>query len=187
MNRSLRWFVLFLIAAFCGHFALTTLYSFQPVPATEFMRYVSTRYSAPLFHQNWKLFAPSVPEYDCQLEYRFPENGKWSFWRDVSAGNGFSYNSRIETLEQSLTSSLAWQIANNLYSRNQRAQFDRIVSSFDYQRALFFTHTLHGRIQPAPIQDSIQVRVRFRFTPAMDQAHSSQVSHLELPVYSYQP
>jgi hypothetical protein len=185
MTRSLKWFVLFLILAAAAHFTLTSVYSFYTVSVPSRLRGISSTYSVPLFHQNWKMFAPDVPEYDAQLEYRYPGAGGWSDWGDVSGSNGFGRRSRIEYMEQSLASSISWQIANNLYSRNARVQFDQIVSSFEYNRTIYFAAKLHEQSKAQALADSMQLRVKFRFTPAMKAAHSYQMSYLEFPVYHF--
>jgi len=53
------------------HFALTSIYSLGGSALPEKIQTTAYRYSVPFFHQNWKMFAPSVPEYSNQLEYRY--------------------------------------------------------------------------------------------------------------------
>jgi len=182
MSTRLRWFTLVLLAALIGHFVLTIIYSLQGAPVPPPVREISNRYAIPLFHQNWKLFAPQVPEYDNQLEYRFQSPEGWSEWADVSGSHGYSRGSKAEYMEQTLTGALAWQLANNLYARNQRLELERIVNSFDYFRALHFTRRMHARHAFETAPDSIQMRVRFRFTPPPGKAYTFQSSYMELPV-----
>src|SRR5690349_17586122 len=83
-----------------GHFAMVTLYSFRDDVANARLRNLADRYSIPAFHQNWKLFAPDLPAYNVELEYRWTDAGGWSAWKDVSESFGFDKTSRIETIEQ---------------------------------------------------------------------------------------
>lgn len=131
------------------------------------------------------MFAPEVPEYDCQLEYRLPDSGIWGPWRDASSSNGYGRHSRVEYMEQSLTGSLAWQVRRNLYQSVSGDSFDRIVQSLDYGRALHFVRGLHAQVNGQMPGDSIQLRLSFRFTPPMDQAHTYQLSYLEFPAYDF--
>jgi hypothetical protein len=187
MNTRLTWFVALLVVILTGHFILTALYNLQSAPVPELIRNASNRYTVPFFHQNWRLFAPAVPEYENQLEYRYPEDGAWTDWKDASAGNGFGPRSKTEYIEQTIAGALAWQIANNMYTRNQRKELDRIIQSFDYGRALYFVRRLHLHSGKPDVNDSIQVRVKFRFTPPPDKAYTFQTSYLEFPVYYLTP
>lgn len=185
LTPRLKWFIAVLTALGAVHFALTTVYSFQYLPVPAAVREASHTYTVPFFHQNWKLFAPEVPVHDNQLEYRYAANGAWTGWSDASGSLGYAPHGKIEYIEQVITGALAWQIANNLYQRNQRMQFDRIVQSFDYRRALYFTKQLHKQTTGHTPGDSLQLRVKFRFTPAPDKAYTFQSSYLEFPVYPF--
>jgi len=161
------------------HFLLTTVYATREVPVPETVREWSDAYSIPLFHQNWKLFAPGVPEYNVELRYRVLSRGEWSEFTDASNGN--DVHSVTETIEQSICTGLGWQVANNLYYDDIGQKFDRIVASGHYQRALFFiVRRLDSPGKQIPI-DSLQMQLQFRFTPAPDAAFNYQVSELNLP------
>ncbi len=68
-KTTLTLFVVLLIAGLAVHFALTTIYCFRDnMPYKAYA--LADKYSVPCFHQNWKLFAPDVPKYTVQLEYR---------------------------------------------------------------------------------------------------------------------
>lgn len=188
MNKSTRILILVLSLAFTTHSVLTGIYAFQSAPFPAVVRELSNRYTIPMFHQNWKLFAPSVPEYDAQLHYRVKLDRGWTDWGDISRSNNFGHTSRVEYIEQSLTGALAWQIANNLYSRDQRMEFERIINSFDYGRALFFVKKIHLRNGAHIVPDSLQLRVQFTFTPPPAQAYSFQVSNVDFPplIWNYE-
>lgn len=140
-------------------------------------------YCVPLFHQNWKLFAPDLPTYNAELHYRISGNGNWSEWADVTASFGFGRTSRMETIEQGFNVALAWQVMDNLYSRGGKKQFDRIVQSNAYASALFYVLKMQEIQQPGLRPDSVQLRLEYRFTPPPDQAYNFQKSYLEFPVY----
>jgi hypothetical protein len=165
------------------HFGLTLIYNFQQLPVPGKIRNFSNAYCAPLFHQNWKLFAPDLPEYNVNLESRFYKNGQWLDWKDVSEGNGFAADGKMEYVEQSITSGLAYQVANNLYTANSRVQFDHIVESNEYHRAIYFAAELARRVAVEDVGDSIQLRLQFRFTPSPDKARTRQFSQLVFPSY----
>lgn len=177
-----KTFVLTLILIVATHFALITAYCFRDHLPYSITRYAD-RYAVPMFHQNWKLFAPDLAKYNVELEYRYSRQSDWSNWEDASGSFGFGKNSRIETVEQGFNSALGWQVVNNFYSRDGRKQFDRIVQSPDYARALYFVLKLHQLYRDPVMSDSVQLRLNFRFTPPPDQAYTFQTTQLEFPVY----
>ena len=119
------------------HFALTSIYSMDFLVLPRSVRQVSQIYTVPFFHQNWSMFAPEVPEYDLQLQYRFPTNGVWSEWNETTESCGFEYRDRAEYLEQSICSGLAYQVAQNIYFENGVRKLDRIVD-FPDTFAIYF-------------------------------------------------
>lgn len=164
------------------HFILTGLFSFREfVPSS--VRTTADKYSFPIFHQDWSLFAPDVAKYNAELEYRFADKGTWSEWSDVSNGFGYDAASRIERTEQGFNHQLAWQATNNLYSENGVAKYDRIMRSQAYKNALYFAIRMHERHMKESSYDSLQVRINFRFTPEKGSANESEVTVLEFPSY----
>ncbi len=138
----------------------------------------------PLFHQNWKLFAPDLPVYNAELHYRIAHSGSWSGWADVTTSFGYGTSSRMETIEQGFNTALAWQVMDNLYSKAGKKQYDRIVQSNAYASALFYLLKMQEIHQPDAQVDSVQLRLEYRFTPPYDQAYTFQKSWLEFPVYA---
>jgi hypothetical protein len=180
-KRTIKIFVVLAVLALAGHFTFVLIYSFRDFVPPK-VQHLSDRYMVPCFHQNWKLFAPDLPKYNAELEYRFAKSSVWSDWFDVSAHSGFDKRSKIETVEQGFNSSLSWQIQNNYYSVEGRPQFDRLVSSPSYADALFMTLKMH-QLKYGEKPDSVQIRMNFRFTPAPDQARNFQFTYLEFPIY----
>lgn len=174
--------VIFIMAVV--HFALTSIYSLGQLPLPEKVQTVAYRYSVPFFHQNWKMFAPSVPEYSNQLEYRYKNNGQWTTWLDATASHGFSEHSRMEYVEQTINDGLSWQIANNMYVENKTRQLDRVMESFDFGRAVYYILEMSERDgSKSQMNDSIQLRIGFRFTPKPGNAPTQQFSFLEFPAF----
>ena len=181
-----RIFICLSLIAFLLHFLFITLYCFRDDMPFQINAYTD-RYAIPVFHQNWKLFAPDLPRYNVELEYRYAQTSGWSDWRDASASFGYQSNSRMETIEQGFNTSLGWQVLNNFYSRDGRKQFDRIVQSTDYARSLFYVLKMHQIHVEKKQPDSVQIRLNFRFTPPPDKAYTFQTSTLEFPVFRPQP
>jgi hypothetical protein len=65
------------IAVVLLHTLLLAVYTFPESFVTERFRMVGQWYARPLFHQQWKLFAPDPPPCSCVLEGRFGQ-GEWS-------------------------------------------------------------------------------------------------------------
>jgi hypothetical protein len=165
------------------HFTMVIAYSFREnLPQGLVAR--ADRYCVPLFHQNWKLFAPDLPTYNAELQYRISTAGEWGSWADVTAAYGYGRSSRMETIEQGFNTALAWQVMDNLYSKGGKKQFDRIVQSNAYASALFYALKMQEIHQPEVRIDSVQLRMEYRFTPKPDQAYTFQKSWLEFPVYA---
>ena len=171
-NRIYLYLLLVMLAL---HFLLTGFFSFTSYPRSGPLAAISEWYTVPAFYQNWSLFAPDVPAYDAQLEYRSAHDGRWSEWKD--AGNG---THPLETIEQSYVVGLSYQVVQNLYRSMDRTQFDRIVESRQYHQALTFVNRLLEETSP----DSVQLKLKFRFTPAPDKAYTFQRTELEFPVSS---
>lgn len=66
-------------AVLAAHFALLALYTFPPALVPERLRVIGQAYARPVFHQQWRLFAPDPPLCDCQVELR---NGNED-WRSI--------------------------------------------------------------------------------------------------------
>jgi hypothetical protein len=164
------------------HFLFTMVYSLPELIVPPALRQWSYEYSVPMFHQNWKLFAPDVPAYDVQLEMRTFLNGNAGEWHD---GN-ITGEKNIEYIEQNICTGLGWQVANNLYTVNSRRVFDSIVKSREYQQAMYFLLKLHEARDENFQVDSVQARLHFRFTPPPDQALTWQESYLEFPAFNIQ-
>lgn len=164
------------------HFTLTTVFSIHEfVPPT--LNQLSSNYTFPVFHQDWKLFAPNLAQYNTELEYRYSQKGNWSEWKDVSVGNNYEATSRIERIEQSFNHQLAWQVTNNLYSENGITQYDRILKSNAYRSALYFVVKMQALNHSEIKCDSLQIRLNFRFTPLPYSVKEPETEQLEFPVY----
>lgn len=72
MEAASKRTVLVLVAV---HTALLTLYTFPPALVPEKLRIVGQLYARPLFHQQWRLFAPDPPLCSCTIECS--TGGRW--------------------------------------------------------------------------------------------------------------
>lgn len=178
-----RFFVLALLSLLLIHFTMTLIYTFG-AGASGKINHISQQYMVPMFHQNWKLFAPDLAKYNTDLQYRFANEKGWSNWLDVTEHFGFDKYSRIETVEQGFNSALNWQVVNNYYSLQGRPQFDRLVQSPAYSSALFMAMKMHKTFLPGERLDSVQIRLHYRFTPGMNESRTIQTSDLEFPIYA---
>ncbi|MFM9984630.1 MAG: DUF5819 family protein [Flavobacteriales bacterium] len=181
-SLPLKVFVVAIVIALLGHFTLTIVYAFREnMPAALNQR--TDRYMAPVFHQNWKLFAPDLPRYNCELEFRLAINNEWTDWKDASSFYGYDDYSSVETIEQNILTQLNWQLLNNLYTRNGVIQFDRIVRSTAYTDAMFMVMKMHRNAQPDKREEMMQIRIRYQFTstPHKDDNHQEVI---EFPIYA---
>lgn len=181
-GKAIRVFTITAVSALLFHFLMTAIYSLEYIPFPRAVRDAAFTYTLPFFHQNWKMFAPSVPEYTVQLEFREKKDSTWSSWGDASQSCGFDRRSRVEYMEQTISGALSWQVANNMYAVNKVRQLDRVMESYDYHRALYFIYSLKNRTGQQ-VGDSAQIRLSYRFTPKPNMAANDQLSYLEFPTY----
>lgn len=184
MNARIRLYAIIGTSVLLMHFVLTTIYATDFLVLPRSIRAMSQAYTVPFFHQNWSMFAPEIPEHDNELEYRYSKSGVWSDWHDASAYHGFKKGGPIEYIEQSLSSSLTRQIANNLTTKNGAFDFSTIQKSYDYNKALYFCIVLHEKSTGIALQDSIQMRSKFIFTPAFGSDDQEVIHYLTYPTYS---
>jgi hypothetical protein len=57
------------------HLMLLMSYTLPAPWIPDVLRVQAQRYARPLFHQQWKLFAPDPPRCSCQVEYRLGDQG----------------------------------------------------------------------------------------------------------------
>jgi hypothetical protein len=167
---------LVLTGALCLHFLLTGYFSFTNYPRHGRLAAASEYYTVPAFYQNWSLFAPDLPAYDVQLEYRAAHRGNWRPWTDAGQGTF-----PAERIEQSYSTALGREVLLNLYRSGDKTQFDRIVESSAYRQATLFA----ARLDDGLTGDSLQLRLKFRFTPEPGKAYTFQLSELEFPPFSH--
>ncbi len=71
-----------IIACVALHTLMLAAYSFPQAMVPERLRVIGQWYARPVFHQQWKLFAPDPPRCACALQVRSGEGE----WRDVEHG-----------------------------------------------------------------------------------------------------
>jgi Family of unknown function (DUF5819) len=165
INRKFKIWAWVVAGLLAFHFLMTIIYSTDFFVLPRSVRAVSQAYTVPFFHQNWSMFAPDVPDHEYQLQYRYPENGQWSAWQEITESCGFDYRDRIEYVEQSLCSSLGADVARNLYFTEKIRHTDRIEEGTAYNKALFYVIKMHNTYRQPLLRDSIQIQLEFRFSP----------------------
>jgi hypothetical protein len=137
----------------------------------------------PLFKQPWREIGSDYSTSSMELEYRAFQENDWTEWKDATGNFAYDPSSPVERLEQGINEELRWQLANNLYSENGRAQLQRVTESAAFAKALYYTMRMEKNHSGA-IPDSVQLRVAIQFIPPTDQAHTIQKTHLNFPAYS---
>jgi|LauGreDrversion4_2_1035121.scaffolds.fasta_scaffold386718_1 hypothetical protein len=170
----------FLLVAATGiilltHFTLTGIYSFQGVPVSDRVRAVSNAYAIPFFHQNWKLFAPEMPNYDCFLWVRTKENVAWSAPFRISEKADCGYSSKITYMEFSIANALAIDLAANMFWENGQRNLSHVEQGLAYGRAVYFAERMCRRHLEIPA-DSLQVQLHFHFH---ERGHMNQQTVIE--------
>lgn len=178
------WFTVLVAVSLLVHFSLTLVYSVPAMKVPAAVRDKAYVYSYPFFHQTWSLFAPDLPEYDVDLEFRVFHQQAWTAYTDASEALEQSSGSTAETLEQAMCSGLAYQLANNMYTSNGQRQLEHVLESKLYGRAIYFAHGVAQRLYGRPVGDSLQMRLQFRFTPAPEAARNYQFSAFAFPAYA---
>jgi hypothetical protein len=144
------------------HFTLTGIYTFQELPVSENVRAISNAYTIPFFHQNWKLFAPEMPNYDCFLWVRTKENSMWSAPFRMSERGNFGYSSKVTYMEFSIANALANELAANMYWENGKRNLTRVEQSLSFGRAVYFAERMCRRHLDLQA-DSLQIQLQFHF------------------------
>jgi len=139
-------------------------------------------YTYPLFPQPWSKSSTNFPTSDAQLEFRSCTTNHWSEWQDASTAFHYNDNSVAERIEQGINNELRWQILNNLYSADGQRQFDHILESSTYAKALYYVLRMH-RYHQTDLPDTLQLRMSLRFTPEIGKAYTFQRTQLEFPKY----
>jgi Family of unknown function (DUF5819) len=167
------------------HIVATLIYTTN-WPTKGVLASASYSYMVPLFHQNWSLFAPNIPEYDAQLIYRawpVDSNATWSSWCDVSVAAGGDDFSKLEVIEQNILVQLNHQLYSNYYSVDGVPQFDAMTKTGAYNKALYFAGRLHERLV-GPWR-SLQIAVVFRFPQGDKAIENSSADSLFFPTFNH--
>lgn len=76
-----RWLSLLITGLFAAHFAILLVYNFSEHIFPEKLRFWSSHYVVPWFHQNLDAFAPEPPYEHRKLTYRLKSNDVWGEWQ----------------------------------------------------------------------------------------------------------
>lgn len=124
----------FIILAFLHHLVCTALYLIPLNPLSNYyLRYVAT-YMAPIFDQNWKLFAPEPSIQYHRLWYRCKNGPDWSMWNDPTESlvkqyqhNRLSTMGKLRYIQENISRMLIQDyrtVLKSLECLNQQEVFD---------------------------------------------------------------
>ncbi len=181
MTRPFKIATLTLIGFTTVHLLLTTIYSLDFLRIPSFLRVAAYHYSIPFFYQSWTMFAPSIPEYHQELEYRYFSKNTWSSWADATASHEMEVHSAMEYVEQNLCSGLSQQVAGNYTSINGVISWASITESLEYHKAFHYAQKMHDAYRQIPC-DSMQIRLHYTFIPPQGAQRERNQEYLEFPV-----
>jgi hypothetical protein len=87
-HRRGAWLLRLLVTL---HIIMLAAYAVPDTWLPAVARHVAQRYARPLFHQQWKLFAPDPPRCSCQVEYRLGDQG----WHPLDGRAGHYLERRV--------------------------------------------------------------------------------------------
>ena len=183
MSRTRMVVLILALAVIVVHACMMMLYSFrEKLPVSMALKV--DRYCVPMFYQNWKLFAPDVPTYDTQLEFRVAHEEEWSMWGDASGQYGYGTHDPIETVEQGFAAELLWQAKNNLYRRNDSLQWDAVTASQAYVASIYYVYKMEEyNRRPKPAR--AQLRIVYTQTPVLGVSiEQTKRDTMEFPIYT---
>lgn len=152
------------------HFGFTVLHTMPGFPAPAWLKVQARYYMEPMFHQGWMLFAPDVKNYNACISFRTPSDGNWSEWKNTDSMKPVSEHNRVKYVGRKV----ALKLVNTMNSKNlgiyylaDKPQYDKIITSGDYQRALYMVYKQHELMTGERV-DSIQLKLDVWFIPDFD-------------------
>jgi len=142
-------------------------------------------YMYPSFYQGWSLFAPDVPKWHSDLEYRYYYQGQWNDWQSSSCfpgGEGHPVQARIA---QKLNHYLTNQLRDNLYYENKIPQFDKVVTQGHYRGAVYLVRAELKKLNQENI-DSLQLKLNVSYAPKPGSGAPAELRTVEYPILSTQ-
>lgn len=155
------------LAVLFVHFGFTVLHTMPGFPAPAWLKVQARHYMEPMFHQGWMLFAPDVKNYNACISYRTPNNKSWSEWKTTDSMSPVSDHNRIKYVGRKVALKLVNTMNNKsmgVYYVSDEPQYDKVVTSGDYQRALYMVYKQHELMTDERV-DSIQLKLDVWFTP----------------------
>jgi len=93
-----------LIGIAAAHTLLLALYTFPHQLVPERLRIIGQLYARPLFHQQWRLFAPDPPLCDCRLQVKVGEEE----WRSLlRQDDGYLDRRMVQTIARNVQRAVA--------------------------------------------------------------------------------
>jgi hypothetical protein len=149
------------------HFTCTVLHTMPGFPAPAWLKVQARYYMEPMFHQGWMLFAPDVKNYNAQISYRIPEAGGWSDWKTTDSLEPVADHSRVKYVGRKVALKLVNTMNSDqmgVYYVDDVPQYDKVVTTGDYQRALYLVYK-QNEIITGQLVDSIQLKLDVWFVP----------------------
>ncbi len=139
----------------------------------------------PSFYQGWSLFAPDVPKWHSDLEYRYFNDGEWAPWQSSSAFPGAVAHPVQARIAQKLNHYLTNQLRENLYYKNGVPQFDKVVTQGHYRGAVYLVRAELKQLNKRNI-DSLQLKLNVSYAPEPGSGNSPEIKSVEYPVLTIQ-
>jgi len=133
------------------HFTMINIYSMPYEWGTPKLQETSRKYTLPLFHQSWRVFAP-VPREEGRLYYKFCFEGKWSdefsFREEMKKKNHISAT-RIADM---LSFNLMTEVRFNSLEVDGKRDYTLVKKSKGYGTALYgiYAHIRYKQLGQKP-------------------------------------
>ncbi len=135
----LTWILIFI---FFVHFLFTLIYATDGKYTSAPINKVTAKYMLPLFHQNWKLFAPDPPPCELKVLYRYHIENETSTWNYLSE----------DFIKKHHTYRISWHgkmlRMHEYYARNLISMQETMGKTIDYAR-LRRTKSYYGALTEA--------------------------------------
>lgn len=99
------------------HFVITYFYVAPDEFNANGLKQLSGNYIKPVFHQGWSLFAPELPEYNVDVDYRTDSASQWCELSEYYLKNHHkyrvTYHGRISIGISNVARGAVWEISGN--------------------------------------------------------------------------
>ena len=150
------------------HFVMTLIYTVPGVPVPDKAHELAYRYMVPMFHQGWQLFAPDVPAYQIDVQFRYrPKDSEWGAWKTIGEVQD---DARMHYALAKMSGPLSTALNDpemGVYYVDSLPQFDRLETTGAYKAMVYyFIKEFESRNEST--LDSLQLWFNYRFTPGLN-------------------